>query len=181
MPRRKLAWQTISREKIYTSRFLEVFKDRVKIPKKKFIAEYFLTKKEDVVIVVATTQDNKIIMLKEYKYAADKFMNVLPAGHIKKGESPLQAAQRELLEETGYSGNYFTYLGTLYEYPTQDLHQVKIVRAKNVLKTDPVQHEPTEEILIFLKSIDEIKKDILKGKLQTCTTLGALALAGLLF
>jgi len=177
----KSPWQTISRKKIYTSKFLEVFKDRVKIPKKKIIAEYFLTKKGDVVIVVATTPENKVIMLKEYKYAANKFMHVLPAGHIQKGESTLRAAQRELLEETGYNSNHFSYLGTLYEYPTQDLHQIKVVRTKNVFKDGLVKHEPTEDISIYLKPVDEIKKEILKGKLQSCSSLGALALAGLLF
>ncbi|MFH1656243.1 MAG: NUDIX hydrolase [Candidatus Nealsonbacteria bacterium] len=178
---KKSPWQRLSRKRIYTSRFLEVFKDRVKVPKQKLIAEYFLTKKEDVVVIVATTMENKIIMLKEYKYAANKFLNVLPAGHIKKKENPTEAAKRELLEETGYTSNDFTYLGSLYEYPTQDLHQVKVVRAKNAFKIAKVQHEPTENISVLVKPISAIKKEILKCKLQTCSSLGALALAGLLF
>lgn len=130
-------------------------------------------------MIVATTRDGHIITLNEYKYAAGKVMRTLPAGHLEKKESPAKAAQRELLEETGYSSRNFKYLGCFYEYPTKDLHKVHIIRTKNVVKKGRANLEPTEKIRVRLSSVSEIKKEIKTGKWQAGTALGALVLANL--
>lgn len=172
-------WQQLKRLKIFDSKFLKVYQDKVCLPNGD-THDYFLTKKSDIVIVVATTNNNDIVMIDEYKYAAKKYMTVLPAGHIEKDEKIIETAKRELAEETGYIGEKYEYLGRLYEAPVQDLHRVEIVRAKNVALKTTVLYENSEDIKIHLLSVKDLKNKISTNKIQSCSTLGALSLAGLI-
>src|SRR3990167_408356 len=81
-------------------------------------------------MIVATTRDKKIIFISEYEHGAGKKLLTFPSGHIKKGEDPVDAARRELLEEVGYGKGNFSLLGSLYEYPSKDLHQLVVDRAE---------------------------------------------------
>jgi ADP-ribose pyrophosphatase len=67
----------------------------------------------DVVIIVAATADNRILLVRQYRAAVAAVTLELPAGHIESGETPEQAARRELLEETGYTADTFAALVTL--------------------------------------------------------------------
>ena len=70
----------------------------------------------------------------------------LPSGGIEKGESPLQTAAKELLEETGYSSTEVELIDKVYEYPSKLDHVLYIVRIKNAEKLHDVSHERTESI-----------------------------------
>jgi ADP-ribose pyrophosphatase YjhB (NUDIX family) len=177
---KKTSWKLLNREIIHQSKFLEIFDDTVELPDKTIFDHYSVIKKPDIVIVVATT-DNKIIMIDEYKYAANAVMRVLPAGHLKLGERPIAAAKRELLEETGYSGDDFKHLGVLREYPTKDLHQIHVVLANNMTKQSSKKLHQGEGNKLEIKTIESIKSEIIKGKIQSSSTLGALSISGLLF
>src|SRR5262249_11428129 len=67
----------------------------------------------DYVAVVAQTRDQSIILVRQYRPAVDADTLELPAGHVEAGETPEQAARKELLEETGYRADRFELLGTL--------------------------------------------------------------------
>ena len=160
-----MKWHTNRRTKLLNSHFLQVFKDEVRIPND-ITREYYLTKKAEI---------------NEYKYAAGKQMLVLPAGHIENGEDAKKAAKRELLEETGYSGATYKYLGRLFESPVQDLHKVEVVRVTKVKKIKKEDLEASEDITLNLISPKQINAGILCGKIQSCSTISSLALSGLLF
>lgn len=176
----KSSWKLLNREIVYHSKFLDVFDDTVELPDKTIFDHYSVIKKPDIVIIVATT-DTKIIMIDEYKYAANAIMRALPAGHLKSDEKPIDAAKRELLEETGYSGDDFKYLGTLREYPTKDLHQIHVVLANNTIKQSSKKLDQGESNKLAIKTMESIKSEIKKGKIQSSSTLGALCISGLLF
>lgn len=177
---KKTSWKLLNRKVIYQSKFLEIFDDTVELPDKTIFDHYSVIKKPDIVIIIATI-DEKIIMVDEYKYAADAVMKVLPAGHLKTGEIPTDAARRELLEETGYSGNDFKHLGVLREYPTKDLHRVHVVLANNVRKLSRKSLEQGENNKIVFVTIEAIKRKIKKNQIQSSSTLAALSISGLLF
>jgi ADP-ribose pyrophosphatase len=173
------AWQRLDRQTLVQEKFLTVYRDLVRLPNGSQ-KQYFLTKKSDIVVIVALTDQNEVIMLKEYKYAANKYLNVLPAGHIENNESPIEAAKRELLEETGFTAMTYEYIGTLFESPVQDLHKIEVVFVKNAQRVQAANLEASEDLFAYTLTIPDLKTKVLQGEVQSCSTLGALARTGVL-
>lgn len=175
------SWQLVSRKNLVNSAFLDVFEDTVRLPNGKIIDDYTLVKKPDIVIIIATTPDNRILTFREYKYAADEMLNTVPAGHVEDGEDPVDTARRELLEETGYTSDEFTLHQTLCEYPTKDLHKVYVVVAKNIRISGEQSLEDTELIEgIRFVSRGELQEEIAVGKWTITAVLAAFAVTGVL-
>ncbi len=174
-------WKLLKREEVFASKFVSVYKDTLEIHNGKIIDDYYVVKKHDYIIIVATDEEGKLIVLNEFKYGAGKFMFGLPAGHIEKNMSSLDAAKKELLEETGYGEGTFEEIGPYYEAPTKDLNTLYLVRAKNVTKISEPHLENSELLTVQLLTIDDVKKQIKEQKWQASFAISALALAGLLF
>ncbi|MCR4326124.1 MAG: NUDIX hydrolase [Candidatus Roizmanbacteria bacterium] len=100
-------WKLIKRNKSYSSKFVNVYEDTVQLPSGKIIENYTVVEKPSIVMIVATDAHNNLLILKEYKYAANEVLLTLPAGHLKEKEDPVEAAKRELFEETGFRGDQF--------------------------------------------------------------------------
>lgn len=173
-------WKQLKRKTIFDSKFMKVYEDAIELPNGKIIDDYSLVKKPDIIMIVATDEQNRLIVLEEYKYGADEILLTLPAGHINEKESPIEAAMRELTEETGYGVGQYKIIGKLYEYPTKDLHTVTVVRALQVCKIKGVQHEDTENIAYKLITTEELKKLVSNGEFRITSSLASLALSGLL-
>lgn len=75
---------------------------------------YYSLQMLDYVTVFATSRENKLILVRQFRPAAEKFVLELPSGHVEKDELPEAAARKELLEETGYVADPLQFLGTLY-------------------------------------------------------------------
>lgn len=174
-------WQRLDRKTVYDSKFLKVYEDTVRLPNGGMIDDYTVVEKPSVVMVVATDPNGDVVVLREYKYAADQTMLVLPAGHKKDDESPVDAARRELLEETGYTSDDFEEVGVLRDYPTKDLHHVYVVRAKGVMPQAQTQHEDTESITFELVTVERLKEQIKSNEWKSSSALAALTLSGVLF
>ena len=74
---------------------------------------HYLIQGKDFVVIVAVTRDNRILLVRQYRPPVAAMTLELPAGHVEPGETPKQAARRELLEETGYDAKSFTLFATL--------------------------------------------------------------------
>ena len=174
-------WKLLERKKVYGSKFVNVYEDKIELPNGSVIDDYTVIEKPSIVIIVATDEKGDVIILHEYKYAVGKTLLTLPAGHKKKEEMPIDTAKRELLEETGFSGDNFEELGILYDYPTKDIHKVYVVRATNVVQKEHTEHEETEGIHYQLITKEELKKQIKNKEWKTSSALAAITLSGILF
>ena len=96
---------------------------------------FFLLNCQDWVNIIAITKENNIVMVKQHRFGTSKTELEIPGGIIEEGEEPMEAAKRELLEETGYHSNEFEYLGKgrLMMNRTNSLQHLFV--AKNVIKT----------------------------------------------
>lgn len=173
------SWKRLKRKTAYDSKFLKVYEDEVRLPNGSVIEDYTVVEKPSIVMVVATDERGRVLVLNEYKYAADEVLRTLPAGHVRSGESSEDAAQRELLEETGYTGEHFEEVGILRDYPTKDLHIVHVVRVKKAHWKRKSEPEPTENISYELVEPNELKRHVRSGGWKLSSAIAALAVSGL--
>jgi ADP-ribose pyrophosphatase len=92
--------------------WLRVWREDLALPDGRDVDRFFTIEMPDYVVIVATTQDGRILTLRGYKHGPRRVCTSLPAGFIEAGEEPLDAARRELLEETGYQAERWETLGS---------------------------------------------------------------------
>lgn len=173
-------WKLLNRTKVFSSRFVNVYTDRVELPNGKILDDYTVVEKPSIVMMVATDTNNNIIILREYKHGAGEVLYTLPAGHKEDNELTINAARRELTEETGYTGGVFSDIGVLHDYPSKDIHKVFVVRAKELALTTNIHHEQTEAIRWMALPIEQLKAQISNGEWKSSSALAALVISGVL-
>ena len=113
--------------------------------------------------VLAVTKEGKLVITREYRHPTGKWLLGCPGGRIDTGESPIEAAKRELLEETGYGNGTFSLMTHIHPLAALTDHQIYYVLAKNVEYLKPPALEPLELIHTELKDEKELFEEILKG------------------
>lgn len=135
---------TVSSDLIYTGKTIQLRVDTVETPNKGYQKREIIEHK-GAVGIVAITNDNKIVLVKQYRKAIEKELFELPAGKIEIGESPLDCAIRELKEETGYSAKNLKLIHKYYTTPGFSNQLVFIYLAQNL--TPGESHLEEDEFL----------------------------------
>lgn len=99
-----MKWEIIGSDYLLKTKWLTVRKDHVRMPSGQEMDDYYVLEYPDWINVIAITKEGKFVIERQYRHGTQSIDYELCAGTIEKGESPLGAAQRELLEETGYAG-----------------------------------------------------------------------------
>lgn len=170
------SWKRLNRKTIYDSKFMKVWEDVVELPTGHVMDDYSVAYLPDGVLVVATDENDNVLVLEEYKYASDETFLTFVAGGMDEGETAIDVAKRELLEETGYTTDDFEVVSTLDVYPSKIIHKSTTVRARNIRKVATPQHEDSEAISnIRLISMDELKQHFDAGEFKTTYLIAAIA------
>jgi len=98
-----------NRETVFATPWFQVLAERAQSGG----APHYVIQGLDFVVMVAVTPQNQLLLVRQFRVAAGAVTLELPAGHIDPGETPEQAARRELLEETGYEADTFELLASL--------------------------------------------------------------------
>jgi 8-oxo-dGTP pyrophosphatase MutT (NUDIX family) len=131
-----------------------------------------------VVLAVDNSKDKKdpwIVMERQYRHAANRFLWEVPAGKLEPGEDPLEGAKRELEEETGYRAKKWTELVEYYASPGFLGESMKVFLAEGLL---PGDSRPEEDELIEMRlvKLSELLKTIEKGGIMDGKTLSGVLL-----
>ena len=103
----------ISSEDVYQGKFLKLKKDIVKLPDgNQTFREYLIH--PGAVAIMPILDDGRILLERQFRYPVDSAVLEIPAGKLEVGENPLLCAQRELLEETGYTATTWEFLGRIH-------------------------------------------------------------------
>ncbi|HEX9153547.1 MAG TPA: NUDIX hydrolase [Candidatus Saccharimonadales bacterium] len=131
------------------------------------------------IATLCLTPDNRVLLVRQYRPGPDRVLDEMPGGYIDKGEDPLDAARRELLEESGWDGD-IELVGSTWLSSTA-LTQRFVAVARNCRKVDDQQEDDGEYIEPITKSLEDFIAQVRKGEM-TDTDLAYMALdyAGLL-
>jgi ADP-ribose pyrophosphatase len=132
-----------------------------------------IVERRPAVAVVATDAAGNVILVRQFREAVQKELVELPAGVIDGDEAPLETAQRELQEETGYRGGSWNPGPVYYATPGYSRERVHLFLAHGVEPGDPA-HDPGEPVEVELWSQDEIEGRL--GEVEDSKTLIGLLL-----
>jgi 8-oxo-dGTP pyrophosphatase MutT (NUDIX family) len=168
-------WQTIESRFIINNRWCRVRRDKVELPNKLIVDDYYVNVRPDIALVLPITIDREIVFVRQYRHGVKEILIELPAGSFDpKFEDSLTAAKRELEEETGYVSNQFTKLATLYDNPVKDTNQIHLFIAENVTPTGKVMLDDTEAVEVILIPLSTVKEQIDRGNICVCGSLTAI-------
>ena len=125
------------------------------------------------VVVIGFLPDDRILLIRVYRYAVGQYLMELPAGTLEKNEDPINCAGRELLEETGYIANRLKSIGNFYTSPGI-LSEKMYVYAAYDLQQGQQALEQGEDIEVRPVKSDEAIEMIRTGEIHDGKTIAAL-------
>ncbi len=161
-----MKWKTLSSEYLFSDLWFKVRKDKCESPQGKIIDPYYVYEFPEWVTAVALTEENKVVMVRQYRHAAAEVCIELPGGCADDTDNNFETAiARELLEETGYSFSSYDYLGKISSNPSTNNNWMHMFLARGGKKVSEQNLDSNEEILVELYSIEEIKKMLREKKI----------------
>lgn len=154
-------WKLIKSE-IVLDKFYKVARRCYKLPNGKE-KDFYIALQNNTVIILPITQDNQVVLTRQYRPGPDQIITELPAGRIEEGEKVLEAAARELLEETGYQGeSKWVAKSPVSPYSTKWRNTIVVTNCKQIAKQ---KTDESEFIEVVLMPLNEFRDYIKSGKL----------------
>ena len=135
--------------------------------------EFVVIESRDWVNVIPITADGHVVLVRQYRHGVESPSLEIPGGVIDEGESPLQAAQRELSEETGYQGERVQFLGSTWPNPALQNNQCHFFAVWDVELQGALVPDEFERIEVVLKPLAEVPALIKSGQIRHALVVAA--------
>jgi ADP-ribose pyrophosphatase len=164
-------WKKIAEATIFKNAWWTYRRDMVELPSGK-PGEYHYVHTNGSSLVAPITDDGKIVMVRQFRYLADRESIEFPCGSVKDGSTYDQTAVMELTEETGYSSNALAQVGQFNPYNgvTDEMCHVYLARDLQFVGSSP---DETEEFVVVFLSPAEVEQQIRDGSIWDGMTLAA--------
>lgn len=166
-------WTLLGRKKIVDSPWLTVYEDRVRTGNGVVLDGYYTVEQFSVAMVLPITEDGNVVLVREYRHGCRDYVWQLPAGKINDGETAMEAAKRELLEETGYEVDSIELLGSWYISSIR-MPDKQFVFLAHVHKSQAPKRDDTEEMVMREIPLTDAVRMVLNDEIKdphSCTAL----------
>jgi ADP-ribose pyrophosphatase len=171
-------WKTKTRRTILDQRpWLFVEHHTVELPDGRLIPDWPWIITPDYVNVVAVTEDERFLCFRQVKYGVDGITLGIVGGFVEEGEEPIQAARRELLEETGYESTDWTPLGSYRVDPNRGVAMGHLYLARQARYVTPRNADDLEEQEVLLLTRGEMEKAFAQGEFKVLAWAACIAFA----
>jgi len=162
----KLGWERLETTYPYVEPRFRIRKDQVRLPNGHVI-DYAYTETKGALWVVPVTDDNRIVLIRQYRYPNDDWLWEVPAGGLFDHQGSLEElARRELREEIGAACDELVYIGCYYGAPSASDTVCHIMIARGTRLTQVPELEQTEFIEIHPKPADEVMAMVRSGEIR---------------
>lgn len=173
---KNLNWKLLSSNYIHKGVWATLRTDRCEMPDGRIVEDYYVLEYSDWVNAVAVTEDNQIILVRQYRHAVGQVSLELPGGVMDAGETPEAAIKRELLEETGYAFEDLELLSELWPNPSTGNNTVRCFLATGGKKVTGQHLDEHEDIVVEFYSINEVRQMLARNEIKQ-----AMHVAGLFY
>jgi ADP-ribose pyrophosphatase len=169
----KLEEKTIKSEEIFSGKIVSLHLQEVELPNGK-TSKREIIKHPGAVAIIAVTNENKIIMVEQYRKALERAIVEIPAGKLEKGEEPASCARRELEEETGYECESLELVTSFYTSPGFADEIVHVFLAKGLtVKENSAALDEDEFVNLEELTLEEALQYIKDQKIYDAKTIYA--------
>jgi ADP-ribose pyrophosphatase len=153
-------WKTLETKSLHPN----IRVDTCELPNGQVITPHILDY-DDEIMVFALTKDQQVVLIKQYRHGIQDVILEFPGGSVDQGETPLEAAKRELMEETGYAGDRFIALGQVSPNPAIYSNQLYIFLAEDAETSGPQSSHDIDDAEVVLRPLDDVIASARSGEL----------------
>lgn len=167
-------WELLGRATQLKTRIFDVDAVRYRHPARATEREFVVINPPDWVNVVAVTPDERLILVRQFRYGIDEFSLEVPGGVMDPGEDPIAAGLRELREETGFMGAPARLLGSVHPNPAIQSNRTHFVLVEAAVESHPLAWDADEEICVVLEPVERVLAEAHNGTITHALVLNAL-------
>ncbi len=159
----------VSTEQVFDGIILDVRRDQVALPNGRPAVREVI-RHIGAVCVIPVTEDNRVIVERQYRYPIDRVITEIPAGKLdSREEDRLSAIQRELWEETGFTAEEWVSLGDFHPAPAYSDEYISMYMARKLRAGE--RHLDADEFLdVFTVPLSELVEDVMAGRISDAKT-----------
>lgn len=158
-------WRVLGSRYIAHEPWFTVRDEQVQLPSGHVVPHWYVLEYPEWVNIIARTDDGSFIMISQYRHALGRADYELVAGVVDVGEEPIEAARRELEEETGYGGGRWREYMTLSANPTSHTNLSHTFLAEGVKPVAPQHTEPSEDIFVYRFTQEQVGELLREGRI----------------
>jgi ADP-ribose pyrophosphatase len=169
-----LGWQKLEEKESYHCRIFSISKQRSRSLRDGREHEFDLLYSPDWVNVAAVTPAGKLVLIRQYRHGSGAITTEIPGGMLDQGESPLDAAKRELSEETGYSTDHWEQIGMVEPNPAFQTNRTYTFLARDAIRTEAQHLDANEDIEVFEHPLGNVWSLVDGGEIKHALVLCAI-------
>lgn len=173
-----LIWKRERSERVADCRVFKVRRDYSADPRDGREHDFYVVEAPDWINVIPLTGDGRVLLIQQYRHGTGEVSLEIPGGMVDEGESPADAAARELLEETGYEAGGLMPLGRTRPNPAIQNNWIHTFLARDVKYKCEPSNDGTEHTVVHVLPLDAITPLIEEGQINHSLVVAAFHLLG---
>ncbi len=166
----------IHSDEVFSGRVIALRVDRVELPEGR-VAEREVVVHPGAAAVVAVDAAGMVILVEQYRHCAGRVLLEIPAGKIDSGETPLDCAARELMEETGIASTSLEQIGEFFTSPGFSTEIIHLFLARGLEVRSGSRPDPDEVIRVWRAPLGEVRGMIERGEIRDAKSIAGLLIA----
>jgi len=167
--------EQVTREEVLTRDWVRIYRDEAKFPDSDKLMERIVLSHTGAACILALTADDKVVLVEQYRYAAQETLYEIPAGKNDTWQAGAEeTARRELAEETPYTSGKLEFICDFYVAPGYSDELISLYKATDLMKDSTLTLDEDESLRVQLVSKDEARKMLQTGKIRDAKTIIAL-------
>jgi 8-oxo-dGTP pyrophosphatase MutT (NUDIX family) len=166
-------WETLASKTLIERWWMTLREDRVRLPNGTVLDEYHVLHYPDWACAIPVTDAGQVVMVEQYRYGVERLSLEFPAGAVDPDEDVEVAARRELLEETGYEAERWTYLGKGAVEPGRHTNYGHVFVAQGAQRVAAPDLEDAEDLRVRLVPVADLPTRVADGSITHSTHIAA--------